>query len=91
MFASCGTVSAASGYPIRPQARTRGLEFLTKAGSPMTASMLRDLESGGRVEADQIVGDMLRRGRALGVDVALLRVAYAHLQAYQQRLLRAVV
>jgi 2-dehydropantoate 2-reductase len=57
----------------------------------MTASMLRDLESGGRVEADQIVGDMLRRGRALGVDVALLRVAYAHLQAYQQRLLRAVV
>lgn len=89
MFAACEAVSAASGYPIRPQSRTRGLEFLTKVGSPMTASMLRDLESGGRVEADQIAGDMLRRGRALGVDVSLLRVAYAHLQAYQQRLLRA--
>ncbi|WP_296227065.1 2-dehydropantoate 2-reductase [Ralstonia sp. UBA689] len=90
MFAACGAVSATSGYPIRAQARARGLEFLTKAGSPMTASMLRDLESGGRIEADQIVGDMLRRGRALGVDVSLLRVVYAHLQAYQQRLLRAV-
>lgn len=91
MFAACEAVSAASGYPIRQQARTRGLEFLTKAGSPMTASMLRDLESGGRVEADQIVGDMLRRGRALGAEVSLLRVAYAHLQAYQQRLLRPAV
>ncbi len=48
--------------------------------------MLRDLESGGRVEADHIVGDMLRRARAAGVDVWLLRVAHAHLQAYQQRL-----
>lgn len=90
MFAACAAVAAAAGYPIRPQARSRGLEFLTKAGSPMTASMLRDLESGGRVEADQIVGDMLRRGRKAGVDVSLLRVAYAHLQAYQQRALRAV-
>ncbi|WP_124983129.1 2-dehydropantoate 2-reductase [Ralstonia solanacearum] len=86
MYAMCEAVSAAAGYPVRPQAHTRGLEFLTKAGSPMTASMLRDLEGDGRVEADHIVGDMLRRGRAAGADVWLLRVAYAHLQAYQQRL-----
>ena len=91
MFASCEAVSAASGYRIRPQARERGVNVLTQAGSPLTASMLRDLENGGRVEADHIVGDMLRRGRALGVDVSLLRVAFAHLQAYQQRLLRPAV
>lgn len=86
MYGMCAAVSAAAGYPIRAQAHTRGLAFLTQAGSPMTASMLRDLESGGRVEADHIVGDMLRRARAAGVDVWLLRVAHAHLQAYQQRL-----
>lgn len=91
MFASCEAVAAASGYRIRPQARERGLNVLTQAGSPLTASMLRDLENGGRVEADHIVGDMLRRGRAIGVDVSLLRVAFAHLQAYQQRLLRPAV
>ncbi|MGM3275037.1 2-dehydropantoate 2-reductase [Ralstonia sp. 24A2] len=89
MFAACQAVSAASGYPIRMQARERGQQVLTQAGSTLTASMLRDLENGGRVEADHIVGDMLQRGRRLGVDVSLLRVAYAHLQAYQQRLLRA--
>ncbi|HBD35520.1 MAG TPA: oxidoreductase, partial [Cupriavidus sp.] len=33
-------------------------------GSPLTASMLRDLERGGAIESDQIVGDMLaRRGQ----------------------------
>ncbi|CAJ0742004.1 2-dehydropantoate 2-reductase [Ralstonia mannitolilytica] len=89
MFAACEEVAAASGYPIRQAARERGLQVLTQAGSPLTASMLRDLESGARVEADHIVGDMLRRGRALGTDVSLLRVAFAHLQAYQQRVLRA--
>jgi len=91
MFAACQAVSAASGYPIRTQARERGQLVLTQVGSPLTASMLRDLENGGRVEAAHIVGDMLQRGRKLGVDVALLRVAYAHLQAYQQRLLRPAV
>ena len=89
MFAACEQVAAASGYPIRQAARERGLQVLTQAGSPLTASMLRDLERGTRVEADHIVGDMLRRGRTLGTDVSLLRVAFAHLQAYQQRVLRA--
>ncbi|CAJ0691085.1 2-dehydropantoate 2-reductase [Ralstonia holmesii] len=91
MFTACERVAAASGYPNRQAARERGLNVLTQAGSPLTASMLRDLESGARVEADHIVGDMLRRGRALGTDVSLLRVAFAHLQAYQQRLLRPAV
>lgn len=91
MFTACERVAAASGYPNRQPARERGVNVLTQAGSPLTASMLRDLENGGRVEADHIVGDMLRRGRALGVDVSLLRVAFAHLQAYQQRLLRPAV
>lgn len=77
MYGMCAAVSAAAGYPIRAQARTRGLAFLTQAGSPMTASMLRDLESGGRVEADHIVGDMLRRSRGGRGRVAAARGACA--------------
>ena len=45
--------------------------------------MLRDLEGGGRIEADHLQGDMIRRGQALGVSTPLLAVAYCHLQAYQ--------
>ena len=49
------------------------------------ASMLRDLEKGGQVEAEQIVGFMLERCRAAGLDDALLLAAYTHLKAYEQR------
>ena len=60
-------------------------KLLFARGSDFAASMLRDIEGGHRVEADHIVGDMLRRARAAGVDPGPLRIAYAHLQAYQAR------
>ena len=59
--------------------------MLFARGSAFTASMLRDIEAGGRVEADHIVGDMLRHARAAGADARLLAAAYCHLQAYEAR------
>jgi len=50
-----------------------------------TASMLRDLEAGGRTEADHIVGWMLERARRHGVDDTMLSLAYAHLKTYEAR------
>ena len=51
----------------------------------LSASMMRDLEQGAQVEADHIVGDMLARGEAKGLDLPMLRLAYAHLKAYEVR------
>jgi 2-dehydropantoate 2-reductase len=47
--------------------------------------MLRDLESGGPIEADHIVGFMLGKARKHGIDATMLTVAYAHLKAYEAR------
>jgi 2-dehydropantoate 2-reductase len=47
--------------------------------------MLRDVERGNPVEADHIVGFMLERARAHGVDDAILSLAYAHLKTYEAR------
>jgi 2-dehydropantoate 2-reductase len=49
----------------------------------MTSSMYRNLRGGGAVEADQIVGDLLERGRAHGVAMPLLQAAFVNLQVYQ--------
>lgn len=78
-------VAAASGYPVRPAADAAVLKVLTDPAQPMTASMFRDLSQGLRVEADHIVGDMVQRGRTLGVATPLLRLAFSHLQVYQAR------
>jgi 2-dehydropantoate 2-reductase len=46
--------------------------------------MLRDFEQGSRIEADHIVGDLLRRA-SKGPPSPLLATAYAHLRAYEAR------
>ena len=47
--------------------------------------MLRDLESGGRIEVDHVVGWMLDRARRHGVDDMLLSLAFTHLKAFEAR------
>lgn len=81
----CRRVAAACGYEPAAKVITRAATMLTEAGSGFTASMMRDLENGGRIEADHVIGDLLARGTAHGVDTPLLRLVYAHLKAYESR------
>jgi len=85
MYEECLAVARASGHAVPDNARSFAWKTLTQEGSPLTASMLRDLESGQRIEADHIVGDMLRRARDQGIKAPMLEVALAHLQTYEAR------
>lgn len=69
----------------RTGAMKAALERLTDPTGLWSASMLRDLEAGGKVEADHIVGWMLERARQHGVDDTILSMAYTHLKAYEAR------
>jgi len=90
-LATCIAAATAAGHAPRAESLQRTEGMLFARGSAFTASMLRDLEAGGRVEADHIVGDMLRRARAAGADARLLAAAYCHLQAYEARRQRGSV
>jgi len=85
LYAECLAVAEEAGEPIPEKAQAVALAATTQEGSALKASMLRDLEAGQQVEAEQIVGDMLVRARATGQAAPLLAVAYAHLQAYQRQ------
>jgi len=69
--------------------RKEAIEFahtrLTDPVGTWSASMLRDLEAGGQVEGDHIVGWMLEKARKHGVDDTILSIAYTHLKAYEAR------
>jgi 2-dehydropantoate 2-reductase len=82
---ACARTAARAGYTVRDKQMAAYRKLLFARGSDFAASMLRDIEGGHRVEADHIVGDMLKRARAAGVDPGPLRIAYAHLQAYQAK------
>ena len=81
MLAECVATATANGFAPEPAARQRMEGEVTKRGSPGTASMLRDLQRGGRTEHEHIIGDMLARARAAGLAAPLLRVSLANLQA----------
>jgi 2-dehydropantoate 2-reductase len=85
MLDECVAVASAEGYAPRAPflERTRGM--LTAQGSPMTASMFRDIKAGAAVEADHVIGDLIRRGDAAKVPVPRLRTAYTHLKAYENQ------
>jgi 2-dehydropantoate 2-reductase len=84
MLDECSAVAAAEGHTPRAPflERTRGM--LTAEGSPMTASMFRDIKAGAPVEADHVIGDLIARGDAAKVPVPRLRTAYTHLKAYEK-------
>jgi 2-dehydropantoate 2-reductase len=85
MLDECGSVAAAEGFSPRAPflERTRGM--FTAEGSPMTASMFRDIRAGAAVEADHVIGDLIARGDAAKVPVPKLRTAFTHLQAYEKQ------
>jgi 2-dehydropantoate 2-reductase len=78
-------IARRSGFPISDLHMASCRQMFSDASSGATASMLRDLEKGGPVEADHIVGYLRDRARALGVDDTLHAVAHVHLKSYEER------
>jgi len=81
----CRAVATAEGFPPREAALQRTTAMLTTEGSPLTASMFRDIKANMPVEADHLVGDLIARGDAGRVPVPRLRTAFTHLKAYEKQ------
>lgn len=79
----CAAVATAAGHPPRTGFLDETRAMLTQAGSTGAASMLRDIGRVSRTEGEHVLGDMLARSRGAGLRATLLRVARAHVQAYE--------
>jgi 2-dehydropantoate 2-reductase len=78
-------IAAAAGHGPRGPFAERAHTMLTTEGSPLTASMFRDIKVGAPVEADHVIGDLIVRADAAKVPVPKLRTAYIHLKAYEKQ------
>lgn len=83
LFDEVAGIAEEQGRAPRPQAVAQMRATLTQAGSPMTASLMRDIEAGARIEADHVLGDLLARAGDRRADV--LRIAYLHTRSYEAR------
>ncbi|GAB2174459.1 2-dehydropantoate 2-reductase [Dongia sp. agr-C8] len=82
-------VATEAEYPPSEDYLKNVRSLLFDRNSGFTASMLRDMEAGGPIEGEHIIGDMYHRARDAGLDAHLLRIAYCHLQAYEARRAKA--
>ncbi|MEU4688430.1 ketopantoate reductase family protein [Actinoplanes sp. NPDC023714] len=73
--------ATAAGYEPRPRAREI-LEAQMSTGERTTSSMYRDLVAGRPVEAEAILGDLVREAAGRGVPAPLLEAAYTGLSIY---------
>jgi 2-dehydropantoate 2-reductase len=85
LLEECRGIASANGFEPRLPSIERARSMLTAAGSPITASMLKDIERSARVEADHVLGDLIARSMDTLPSMSVLRIAYAHLKAYEAR------
>lgn len=83
VFDECCAVATASGFQPRPAFIEFDTTLITTAGSPLKASMLRDIERGSTTEGEHILGDMVARARALNIKTPILNLARTHVAAYE--------
>jgi 2-dehydropantoate 2-reductase len=86
MLAEASAVATAAGYPVPEEALASTRTMVTQEGSPVTASLSRDVADGRPAEVEQILGDLTRRAADLGVRTPLLDLATMQLRVYNNRL-----
>jgi 2-dehydropantoate 2-reductase len=80
------TIVSAVGTPPSEAFTAATKAQLTQKGSTQTSSIYRDLQKGSPVEAEQIIGDLVSRAKAVGIPASLLSATFSCLMVYQGRL-----
>lgn len=88
LFKECLSVAHKEGFVLDSQTMSSYLNTLTEAGSPLTSSMLRDVEASKRTEWDHILGDMLSRAKLHNLQTPMLEICATHLACYETSLSR---
>jgi 2-dehydropantoate 2-reductase len=85
LFAEVVAVIAAVWRPLSDTFKARIYSQLTDRNSRQTSSMYRDMKAGHRIEADQIIGDLVTRAAKKRVATPLLSTILVRLKIYEQR------
>lgn len=78
-------IARREGYAPDEDFITTFRALFSQADSTYESSLLRDMERGGPIEADHILGFMLERCRAHGLSDSMHCLAYTSAKAYEQR------
>jgi 2-dehydropantoate 2-reductase len=89
ILAEAAATAGACGYRLPDGDTEAYTAAFTRKGSPLTASLYRDVVAGRPTETDYVLGDLIRRARARHVAAPLIELADLQLRVYDARLGRA--
>jgi 2-dehydropantoate 2-reductase len=78
-------IASREGFPVSAAFLPQYRDLFRDTTSTYKASMLRDMQRNGPVEADHIIGFVLDRAARHGLDLTMHRLVYANLKAYEAR------
>ena len=88
VLAEAAATARAAGHPVPGEELQLTEQTLTAAGSPVTASLARDLAAGRPTEVD-VLAHFAERARAAGVPAPLVEVSALALRVHNRRVLTA--
>jgi 2-dehydropantoate 2-reductase len=83
-IAETEAVAAAAGRPVPEKEHGLSVRMLTEQGSSFTSSLYRDVTADLPHEGEHILGQLVARADALGVDVPLTRLALLQLRVHDR-------
>lgn len=86
LLSEAASVSDAAGFPLPDEELAANEAMFTQPGSTFASSMYRDVAAGRPTEVEHILGDLLARAGALGVDTPILGVATRALRVYEKQI-----
>lgn len=78
-------IAASAGYRPDEKFLQNYHQLFSQRDALYEASMARDLQKGGPIESEQIIGFMLAKCRQAGLPDTLHLAAYTHVKAYEER------
>jgi len=78
----CARVTTDEGYPPPAAMKDNIRELFAQLGSIYSPSILRDLEQGRPTEAEDTIGELVRRADRRGMEAPLFQAALCNLQVY---------
>ena len=84
LFHECVEIAKLNGYDFDENEKNLQIKTVTNSGSPIKASMLRDIEKKSLTEHEEIFGDLIVAGNKYNVNCPILMSSYIKMKIYQE-------
>ncbi|QUI72616.1 2-dehydropantoate 2-reductase [Pseudoalteromonas sp. M8] len=81
----CQQVAKAYGYAVRPRANKMTRDAFAQANSPLSASMLKDIQNYSTIELN-LIAELCDFAEKKSISIPFMQAVYSHLQVYQNKL-----